>query len=421
MQPHLETAIRLKQETRLKELLQEQEEKKKAAIERKYALKYHKIRFFERVKIERQLKKLQRKHRACHNGEDGVELLSEAERKEMRRLEEDLQYVIHFPKGEKYVSLLKDADTPEAQTRLEEERTRLKKLVKLQLAEMALVAEADEGRSLVQELESSDKIVAEMNGKNNNDMIEEHNTDASTEIVAGKDSKSRSSSVVDVDDFFLLDEPGASKVVAPETQSKIAATEENNEINEAQNSFEHNKGDLVSSWSPKHQDTLSIENAEETSNYTSTDVESEYTDDSSLVETKNSKRMGNVGDTSTAVDSKEEVPPVLNKAAIIPKSAKLELPRNFRSLGNEMKQPYRSADKSYIELENNKPNGMDDSRNKSASNQSKRRNNSIGLGVKNADRRRHGSTPKNVNNSNKQSQQPLRTRAEGGRKRRKKK
>lgn len=59
-----------------------------------------------------------------------------------------MQYVLHFPKGEKYVSLLKDAPESADQARLEAERARLRALVRQQLAEAALVAEADEGRSL---------------------------------------------------------------------------------------------------------------------------------------------------------------------------------------------------------------------------------------------------------------------------------
>ena len=58
-----------------------------------------------------------------------------------------LQYVMHFPKGEKYVSLLRDApaDAPEAQLHLQAERQRLMRLVKQQVAESAAVTEADEG------------------------------------------------------------------------------------------------------------------------------------------------------------------------------------------------------------------------------------------------------------------------------------
>ena len=54
---------------------------------------------------------------------------------------------MHFPRGEKYVSLLKDApeDAPEAQAHLAAERQRLRLLVKEQLSETAAVTEADEG------------------------------------------------------------------------------------------------------------------------------------------------------------------------------------------------------------------------------------------------------------------------------------
>ncbi len=58
------------------------------------------------------------------------------------------QYIKHFPKGEKYVSLLRNSDDPEAQAKLEVERARLRQLVKLQMQEAAAIAEADEGRSL---------------------------------------------------------------------------------------------------------------------------------------------------------------------------------------------------------------------------------------------------------------------------------
>ena len=56
-----------------------------------------------------------------------------------------MQYVMHFPKGERYVSILKEAAEPEAQVALLAERARLRKLVKHQLAETAMIADADEG------------------------------------------------------------------------------------------------------------------------------------------------------------------------------------------------------------------------------------------------------------------------------------
>lgn len=59
-----------------------------------------------------------------------------------------MQYVMHFPKGEKYVSILKDAEDPEAQGRLQAERDRLRALVVQQLREQAAMEEADEGMGL---------------------------------------------------------------------------------------------------------------------------------------------------------------------------------------------------------------------------------------------------------------------------------
>lgn len=56
-----------------------------------------------------------------------------------------LQYVLHFPKGERYVSILKEVAEPEAQAELDAERTRLKAVIKHQLAESAMLTEADEG------------------------------------------------------------------------------------------------------------------------------------------------------------------------------------------------------------------------------------------------------------------------------------
>lgn len=123
----------------------------------------------------------------------------------MAAVQEDLQYVQHFPKAEKYVSLLRQAEESEAQVRwrrwgycaqplccrdctaaccvfaaycleqpapchapatdasctlcplplprqarLEAERARLRAVIKRQLAEAAMLAEADEGAGLAQ-------------------------------------------------------------------------------------------------------------------------------------------------------------------------------------------------------------------------------------------------------------------------------
>ena len=58
------------------------------------------------------------------------------------------QYVLHFPRGEKYVSLLRPAADPGAAAALDAERARLRALVRTQLAEAALLGDADEGAAL---------------------------------------------------------------------------------------------------------------------------------------------------------------------------------------------------------------------------------------------------------------------------------
>ena len=56
-----------------------------------------------------------------------------------------MQYVMHFPKGEKYVSLLRNASSEDAQRILEAERQRIRAKVKQQLADIAMITQADEG------------------------------------------------------------------------------------------------------------------------------------------------------------------------------------------------------------------------------------------------------------------------------------
>lgn len=146
--PDLDTAVKAAQEKKLAALTDELEQRKRVALERKYASRYHKIRFFERVKLERRLAKLSRQQASSIG-------LSSAEESEMQQLVEDLQYVLNFPKGEKYISILKTAEEPEAQAHLEAERARLRGLVQQQMAEAALVGDADEGRSLAAKVNRS--------------------------------------------------------------------------------------------------------------------------------------------------------------------------------------------------------------------------------------------------------------------------
>ncbi|DBA91221.1 TPA: hypothetical protein ACH3X2_004095 [Trebouxia sp. C0005] len=125
-------------EGKLSELQSSLAKHDKEATERKYAVRYHKIRFFERVKLERRVKQIEGKADRGH-------ALSAEEQQHLKQHKENLQYVMHFPKGERYVSIVKEAADPAAQAKLETERKRLKAMIRHQLAESAMLAQADEG------------------------------------------------------------------------------------------------------------------------------------------------------------------------------------------------------------------------------------------------------------------------------------
>ncbi|KAJ9516007.1 hypothetical protein QJQ45_016815 [Haematococcus lacustris] len=157
------------------ELRAAQEQQRQAAAkerERKLAVRYHKVqqgllssgcsrpqvRFFERIKIERQIGQLHRKLQEAVEQGVAPEEVSE-QQAVLEEWQRKLMYVRHFPPGEKYVSLLRQADSPDAQAFLDQERHRLHALVEAQQAAAAAaqadqlaLTEADEGRAALQAL-----------------------------------------------------------------------------------------------------------------------------------------------------------------------------------------------------------------------------------------------------------------------------
>lgn len=124
-------------------------ENKQLERERVMAVRYHKVKFFERVKLTRAAEKLERDHPA----EGGKR--SESVTNELKQLKLDLHYVMNFPKGHKYVSILKqDGDTEY----LLEKRERLRKIITENLLKSAALAEANEGG------EAAAAAAAEMGG-----------------------------------------------------------------------------------------------------------------------------------------------------------------------------------------------------------------------------------------------------------------
>mmetsp|Transcript_11062 Transcript_11062/g.12658 ORF Transcript_11062/g.12658 Transcript_11062/m.12658 type:complete len:207 (-) Transcript_11062:1304-1924(-) len=103
----------------LKRLERLVEKNKKNERDRALAKKYHKIKFFERVKLTRRIKRIEKE---LAEAKDPASIEEIKSRKS--ELEKDLQYVLHFPKGYKYISLFSDDLRPEQM----EERNRLREM-----------------------------------------------------------------------------------------------------------------------------------------------------------------------------------------------------------------------------------------------------------------------------------------------------
>lgn len=95
-----------------RELAQQRERER----ERATAIKYRKVKFFERRKIERKLESLRK---VDENS------LSSEQLQRKRSLENMLLYVRFYPKGKKYVSLLKDPNDPNALEREQQARSKM--------------------------------------------------------------------------------------------------------------------------------------------------------------------------------------------------------------------------------------------------------------------------------------------------------
>lgn len=104
-------------EKKLEQLKKQQDLHTRLAVERKLFLRDRKIKFFERRKIERRIRRLERLQRTSNHTQDGD--VSD----QLSKLKEDLEYVRFFPKTEKYVSLFiggDDAETVDKRNHLRE-------------------------------------------------------------------------------------------------------------------------------------------------------------------------------------------------------------------------------------------------------------------------------------------------------------
>lgn len=111
----LPSEVKEAQKKKLEDLKKQQDLQTRLANERLIFLRDRKIKFFERRKIERQIRRLDKLQRT-HDADADVS-------NQLSKLKEDLEYVRFFPKTEKYVSLFiggDDADTVDKRNQLRE-------------------------------------------------------------------------------------------------------------------------------------------------------------------------------------------------------------------------------------------------------------------------------------------------------------
>ncbi|XP_010936119.1 rRNA-processing protein EFG1 isoform X2 [Elaeis guineensis] len=140
----LPAEIRQAQEKKLEELKKHQEIQSRLSIERKIQLRDRKIKFFERRKIERMIRRLEKQQRTSsdHTSEGKIS-------DQLSKLREDLEYVRFFPKTEKYVSLFVGGDNPD----IVDKRNRLRKQIKANL-----MAAAASGKELEETASDDDAL-----------------------------------------------------------------------------------------------------------------------------------------------------------------------------------------------------------------------------------------------------------------------
>jgi len=92
--------VRVETERRLKALEAELQQAELARKERAFALRYHKIKFFERQKVTRKLKQVKNGLETASSATSTKKLSSELD-----NLRVDLNYILHYPKTKKYISL----------------------------------------------------------------------------------------------------------------------------------------------------------------------------------------------------------------------------------------------------------------------------------------------------------------------------
>jgi len=145
---NLAADVRVETERRLKSLEADLEMAERTRKERAFAVRYHKIKFFERQKVVRKISQTKKKLSA----KDLNSRLRRELETALLNLRVDLNYILHYPKLQKYISLfppeVRHGETP--QPELEEEkaktdtrRAELRASIRKKMEEMQLSREPE--------------------------------------------------------------------------------------------------------------------------------------------------------------------------------------------------------------------------------------------------------------------------------------
>ncbi|ONI26471.1 hypothetical protein PRUPE_1G027200 [Prunus persica] len=125
LRKNLSAEMKEAQEKKLEGLKKQQEIQFRLAVERKIFMRDRKIKFFERRKIERRIRRLEKLQRASSSGQ-----AQDAESSvQLSKLKEDLEYVRFFPKTEKYVPLFTGGEVSD----IVDKRNKLREKIKANL------------------------------------------------------------------------------------------------------------------------------------------------------------------------------------------------------------------------------------------------------------------------------------------------
>ncbi|GAU25852.1 hypothetical protein TSUD_31170, partial [Trifolium subterraneum] len=127
LRKNLPSEVREAQEQKLAGLKKQQEIHTRLAVERKIFLRDRKIKFFERRKVERRIRRLEKLQRSSSSQD------ASASPDQLASLKQDLQYVMYFPKNEKYVPLFSGNDDQE----IVDKRNGLRKQIEKRLSAAA--------------------------------------------------------------------------------------------------------------------------------------------------------------------------------------------------------------------------------------------------------------------------------------------